>query len=1017
MGKAMRLDLASSRLGALVLALLPLVAGCAGTVNAVPMPQSSSTAPPTAPPTSIQLNPTSLNLTGKGSADAEPFTASLSGFTGKFSQSNTCKGIASVAASSNGNGKASYLVTPLHDGSCQAKISGGGQSAALPISVGSFKPVVVNPTSLAFGATGSKNAKTASVTQAEYAGSFTELDNCAKIATVAEVTNTGGKASFKVTPLAAGKCIAQFTGGGGKSATLPIAITLPGAVVVNPGLFDFSATGSKYAKTTNVTQSNYDGAFTESDTCAKIASVAQTSNAGGKAAYRVTPLGSGKCVAQFAGVGSTPGSLLIDVAPPGPVVVSPDSLAFSAAGSKNAKKVTVSQTNFADAFTESDTCTNIAGIEATSNAGGKAVFRVVPLETGKCSATFTGAADLHSAVSITVTIPGPVAVSPGALEFAGTGTAYAQKINVSQKNFSGSFTGSNTCSGIATIVASSNGGGKAVYVVTPVAVGSCKASFKGQGSSGDLPMTVDVSANVVVVPHSLHFSAKGSQIIDVEQKGYEGAFTELDDCTGTATLTQLSNAGGKASYRVTALATGSCVAVFTGGAGKSAEVPIDVDFPGGVVVNPAPLDFGATGPAEAVTQGVTQEKHSGKFVESDTCPYNAEITYLGRVSGVESYKIEPIAAGICDVTYTGANHESFQSHVTITTFSFGVSNLSRNANVIGMYANGIQVGQLAITPTSDPHCTGNGTTTVIVCTGLGVGLAPPLAPGKYDVFFEAKHGSTVLSTSATTPLVVTVGTNNDLGTQTLESILASFSLHVALSSGGLVPNVPASGAVTVVGHDPSGAAILGGSYTGADGVLTPIVVNSDLTSPFESAMNFILDGRVAAPSVTVERPSQSVAYKYDGLIHPAFDVLATSGALTAGYAVGPGKGTISLALECASSGDSCIPDPPDILFTAIGNTARITPNEPGWTNAPYNHLLTFTADTCNIADDPGAGGNWATFSPPVGSAAAAYAATAANSGATGNPAVCNGTISDPLGDAATFGLSVTISNIGVGAKR
>lgn len=84
---------------------------------------------------------------------------------------------------------------------------------------------------------------------------------------------------------------------------------------------------------------------------------------------------------------------------------------------------------------------------------------------------------------------GQVVLSPTHADFLGTGASFATTVNVSESNYSGSFTEDGTsCSGIATIVAATGGHS---FTVTPTAAGSCHVSVSDQSNhSATFPITV-----------------------------------------------------------------------------------------------------------------------------------------------------------------------------------------------------------------------------------------------------------------------------------------------------------------------------------------------------------------------------------------------------------------------------------------------------------------------------------------------------------------------------------------------
>ena len=74
-----------------------------------------------------------------------------------------------------------------------------------------------------------------------------------------------------------------------------------GGVTVSPSSLSFLAIGASYFQNLNVSQSNFTGAYGESDNCMGVATVSVTSNAGGAAVYEVTPTGVGACQVTITG--------------------------------------------------------------------------------------------------------------------------------------------------------------------------------------------------------------------------------------------------------------------------------------------------------------------------------------------------------------------------------------------------------------------------------------------------------------------------------------------------------------------------------------------------------------------------------------------------------------------------------------------------------------------------------------------------------------------------------------------
>lgn len=80
----------------------------------------------------------------------------------------------------------------------------------------------------------------------------------------------------------------------------------------------------------------------------------------------------------------------------------------------------------------------------------------------------------------------PVTVTPSSLSLLGTSPSDAAFVTVSESGYSGSFTMQSTCASVATIAASNN-----QYLVTPLAAGTCSATFTDAGgNTAVLPIVV-----------------------------------------------------------------------------------------------------------------------------------------------------------------------------------------------------------------------------------------------------------------------------------------------------------------------------------------------------------------------------------------------------------------------------------------------------------------------------------------------------------------------------------------------
>jgi hypothetical protein len=522
----------------------------------------------------------------------------------------------------------------------------------------------------------------ASATQGTYHGPFTYVSSNGKVLGLsldppaygtkftARLSSPDGR--VYVVAISPGEASVKVYGTNSTSAAPPalqnVRISSASPVELQPGSLRFTASGSANSQTVAVTQDGYPGSFAQTDSCASIATVATKSNAAGKAEYIVTALAEGSCAASFAGGSAQTGTLPITVALASKIVLSPTSVTIKTTASQT---VDVSQPNYTGTFDETDTCHKIANIIEKKNGGGNARYVVAPLRSGACNATFSGGRGATAKLPISVALP-RVKLSPTSLSFTTSGSGSARAVSVSQTGYHGKFRESDDCANVATIVATSNSGGKAKYTVTASGTGSCAARFTGgKGEYAHLPIAVALPGPVLLVPSSLNFSATGSghaQNVTVSQSGYTGSFSEIDDCSGISTVVRST----ATVYTVTPTNAGSCTAVFSGGNGESAPLPISVIVPGDVTASPAPLNFLGTGAANAIVETVTQSSYAGTFTESDTCSGIAVFSTLTNAGGTATYRATPLAAGICHAVFTGGGGATFTLGVTVTETGFGV---------------------------------------------------------------------------------------------------------------------------------------------------------------------------------------------------------------------------------------------------------------------------------------------------------------------------------------------------------
>ena len=112
----------------------------APTATPTPVPTATPTATPAPTPTPaspIGITPYRLNFYGAGNAYSQTFNVSESGYSGTFTESDTCNGtIATLSPTSAGGPSAAFTVTPQGAGNCTLTIKdSNGNSAAVSVTV------------------------------------------------------------------------------------------------------------------------------------------------------------------------------------------------------------------------------------------------------------------------------------------------------------------------------------------------------------------------------------------------------------------------------------------------------------------------------------------------------------------------------------------------------------------------------------------------------------------------------------------------------------------------------------------------------------------------------------------------------------------------------------------------------------------------------------------------------------------------------------------------------------------
>jgi len=124
--------------------------------------------------------------------------------------------------------------------------------------------------------------------------------------------------------------------------------------------------------------------------------------------------------------------------------------------------------------------------------------------------------------------------------------------------------------------------------VTIVAALACALAACGDGGSSTSPSASPQPNAIVLSTQTMHFANAGTDgsahQVQVAENGYSGVFSENDTCTPqtgnpVADVSETSP-GNPATYSITPLADGACVATFTDTNGQTTTIAISVGTSG-----------------------------------------------------------------------------------------------------------------------------------------------------------------------------------------------------------------------------------------------------------------------------------------------------------------------------------------------------------------------------------------------------------------------------------------------------
>ncbi len=346
--------------------------------------------------------------------------------------------------------------------------------------------------------------------------------------------------------------------------------------------------------------------------------------------------------------------------------------------------------------------------------------------------------------------------------------------------------------------------------------------------------------------------------------------------------------------------------------------------------------------------------------------------------------------------------QAYTGPLASTTFALAVpaksgSSATRRPSFISSGTQSVTITLNTVNGGAPPAgLTLSATTNISIATcASGCTVSGPSVPPGTDNFtvtlFSGTGGAGNALSTDTQDVTITAGTSNT-ATLSLKGIPSSFTISgVPAGTAGTAFGAPAT--LTVVAKDASGAAITG-SYQNS------VTFTDSDTSSLTQGSALSVNSGSAASSVTIGASTDVVKLNYGGLaITPATLTAAATGATSS-------TATFTPALNPIVYSGPTVAGAPEIdLFatSGTGSTGTFTASETGWTNAPYNQMLTLTA--------PGGCGSFVGVSPASGTS---FTATAIASPSVGS---CTATLHDGVGQSATVSLTYTQFSFTIQSKH
>jgi hypothetical protein len=813
-------------------------------------------------------------------------------------------------------------------------------------------------------------------------------------------------------------------GGGGGGNPPPTPPPGPGLLTVNPASLSFlvpSAGGTSQPFTAS--ESNYTGAINASSGDATIATVSPASGTGpGPVTFTVTPVGAGSTSITVTDNHGGTQVVSVTVTPPGVLSVNPTSLSFLVGGAS--QPFTASETSFAGLINAVSNDTSIATVSPSSGTS-PATFNVTPTGVGTTTIKVTDGHGGNKSVTITVTPPGSIIVSPSSLTFITPGAGGTpQPFTAREASYTGAITATSNDTGVATVSGSGNGPGPVTFTVTPVGPGTTMITVNG--GSAPAHVNITVIGPLTTNPTSLTFSGTtASQDFTASDPLYGGTISASVDNPTIASVAPSSLSGPSGTFHVTPLSEGNTNVTVTDTFGETAKVSIVVSS-AGLSVNPTILTFTVTGAPQTFT--ATENNYTGPITATSNHPGQATVSPASANGPTPPpFTVTPVSAGNASIAVSDTHaHTKFVDidvtgplTPTPTSLTFNGTTATQNITVSDpnyFGSIGASSSDLGVATVTSPGTGPSATFTVTPVNQPGAGRSA-------TINYSDANGGTTSTSVQVNPGTLGVSKSSIIlsGSGSTDSFTASETLYSGLISAAstnisVATVSPASGSgpgpvsFTVTATGPGTATI---NTTDNHGGLQTVSVTVTETPTVGTLATFTDVGgaNTQSPSVTESG--------YSG----TFSVVGNTCGSIASVGPIPGTGpstTVPVTpLTTTASGGPCqfqvkdnvnggvssavnvtvgpfgtvVPSPSTLNFSDVGSGAQktFTVSESGYTG-------NFTLDTSSCSSSV------ATASPAGGSSATTFTVTPVGSG------TCTINVNDDHTQTAT--VTATVASFG-----